>query len=86
MKTVNIDAPEVTNDEAIELCIYHLRMAQTYFEASDDGNTDFIKSEYDRMVKRSYPAGALPVGHKAAMIWIDAIDQEHEDLKQEMGG
>jgi hypothetical protein len=52
-ETFEIDAPRVTRDEATELCVHHMMLAATYFEATPDDDNTSIICEIVRAVKRS---------------------------------
>lgn len=57
MTTFGLDAPRTTRDEAVELCIHHLRLAWMYFDAvPDDGNSQLLE-ELSRVM--AFAAAAL---------------------------
>lgn len=63
-----IDVPRVTNDEATELCVYHLQMASAYFQAApDDMNKSLIEEIKRKMQNDSYAIS--PAMHWAEHIW-----------------
>lgn len=42
-KVYGIDVPPVSHDEALELMMHHLSMAQAYFEATPDADTTILE-------------------------------------------
>lgn len=84
--TIGLDAPQVTHDEAVELCVYHLRLAQMYFEASPDDKNVQLLEEIDRKyiiwTGNGRNCGHM-TGHTSALQWADNIFEEFEALKKD---
>ena len=74
---LNTDGISVTEDEATEMCVYHLRMARVFFElVPDDGNVA-IQEEIDRVItKRDGPEHG-----KMAAYWAAKAAEYYESLK-----
>lgn len=81
MKTVGLDAPRVTADEAVELCIHHLQLAAMYFEATPD-DTEQLLTEARRIMLREVPSYDTP-GYHAAVVWIADIAATYNQMKDD---
>lgn len=81
MKTYGLDAPRTTNDEAVELCIHHLRLAWMFYDAvPEDGNRQLLE-ELSRVMKRS---GEESLGADITIrAFAAAALDYHEDLKRQ---
>ncbi len=77
-KNIQTDGFRVTRDEAVELCIHHLRLAAMFFEAVPEDTTD-LKTECKRIFKAAEADIALP----AALHFIETIEKAYEVLKDE---
>lgn len=84
MKTVHVDFPEVTRDEAIELCCYHLRMAAAYYEATPDDKNAQLHEELERVCMVKGPPGSEDTRALVpARAWLDSIWNYYEGLKKD---
>lgn len=83
-RKVNIDAPQVTEDEAQELMFYHLGMAAAYFAASPE-DLDQMTMELDRIFGQGVLAKE-DVTYRAARSFMLVAHQGHEDIRKELGG
>lgn len=74
----NFDAPQLTRDEATELCVYHLRMATALFQlVPDDGNVA-LYSEINRQCKGGIDAiDVLPT-----LAWAKNMLEAYTSMKQ----
>lgn len=68
---------EVTQDEAVELCLHHLALAATFFEATPDDNNTQIIEELNR---RYHMSNDVIAGSRG---FLTAIHSYHEKLKEE---
>lgn len=77
---INIDAPPVTNDEAVELTAHHLSLAASYFEATP---RDFeqVKEEVLRILAAKNEGGRI----NCAKEWLERINEYYEALRKEQG-
>lgn len=78
---VSLDPPRVTRDEAVALCIHHLELAATYFEATPDDGAEAIRDQ----IRKGTAAGAGrgPAVCDAVMAFINSLDDYYESLKKE---
>lgn len=82
MKTFGVDAPRVTHDEAVELCIYHLRMAAMYYEATPNDDNKQLVEEINRLMKRDDNHNWFQPAHD----FISASWRFHDKLKKQQEG
>ena len=78
-----LDTPKVTRDEALELMVYHLRMASTYFEATPE-DIDGVRKEMTRIMLSDEAPGVAENNQLApALAWLAVIHDYYEKLKDE---
>lgn len=80
-EVLHIDAPPVTRDEAVELCIYHLRLAAMYYEATPDDDNKQLEEELQRVCARDDDWRA----HQSALDFLSASWRFHDELKKQQG-
>lgn len=76
MKTVNTDGLEVTQDEALEFAIHHLRLAALFFEAGPDSY-----KIWEEEIKRILSRGLDTPAQHAALDWLSSIHRIYEKMK-----
>lgn len=78
-KRYRYDAPEITRDEATELCVHHLRMAAALFQVVPDDNNSSIVDEIHRQC-------AEDIEKFPALAWVQQIHRMYEKLAERTGG
>ncbi len=74
---LNSDGMQLTQDEATELCVHHLRLARIFFEVTPDDNGAALEEEIKRTIlKRDGEEHA-----QAALLWVRAETEYYESLK-----
>ena len=71
---VNIDAPPVTQQEALDLTIYHLKMAATYFEAANCPKAEMLH----QIEARCADHARIP-----ALAWTQTIIDHYTSLEED---
>lgn len=80
---VSVDFPmKVSEDEAVELVVHHLLLAQMLFEATPDDMGEQLKEEIDRLFLRDDPRTQTG-GSLAAYAWVDKITEYYEEMKKD---
>lgn len=75
---MSYDPPKLTQDEATELCVYHLRMAASLFQLVPDDENVALNSEIDRQGKSDIDSvDILP-----AKAWAAAILEAYDKMKR----
>jgi hypothetical protein len=74
-KTYGFDAPRVTRDEAVELCVYHLQLASAYFQVVPEGGKE-LHEEIKRKMKDDHYA------YDSAIGWAQSIEAAYEAGKE----
>lgn len=80
--TIRTDGLTVTRDEATELMVHHLRLAQLFYEASPKKDADLI-SETKRIMDRYDIPGYQPPELVAALAWLETINKVYNDMKKD---
>jgi len=73
-RTYGIDIPPVTQDEALELMLHHLSIAQAYFEATPE--TDETILELLRIAKER------ELHKEPIRLWFNAMTTVYEKMKE----
>lgn len=76
MKTVHTNGPDVTPDEATELCIHHLRLAAMFYESAPDDNNMSINAEIERQCKQDQRS------LKPALTWASSISVYYKKIRR----
>jgi hypothetical protein len=71
------DAPKLTQDEATELCVYHLRCAAGLFQLVPDDENESLRKE----ILRQCSDGLENTDIKPAMLWAASIYAAYEEMK-----
>lgn len=79
MKRVSTDCFEVTCDEALELCLHHLKCAQLFFESGPESIFDW-RDEAKRILGRGIQGTKSPEC-VSALAWLESIHAHYERLK-----
>lgn len=72
------DGLGVTQDEAVELCVHHLRLAALFFEAGGNAESfveEVIRNSRGRQYERPWAGPALA--------WIKSISDEYVAMETE---
>lgn len=69
------DAPKLTQDEATELCVYHLRCAAGLFQLVPDDNNVAILAEIDRQSSADILKTEVPASKTWAAMMLAAYDK-----------
>lgn len=82
MKTIQTDGLVVTQDEALEHCIHHLRLAALFFEAGPDPLADW-ETEFKRICTqgKEHSGRAYPPELKAGLTFLRTIHATYEEMK-----
>lgn len=75
MKRVSTDGLEVTRDEALELCVHHLKLACLLFEAIPDDAED--GREFGRLIAQ----GGRPI--EPCVTWFEEMVEHYQKLKKD---
>lgn len=74
-ETVNTDSIRTNKDEALELMMHHLNMAQVFFEIIDDDDPDVV----DEVLRICYEKGI----HKVPVLeFLSAISKVYKDMEK----
>lgn len=76
-----IDGPAVTRDEALELMVYHLKMAAALYEATPKDDNAVLDEMERLMVDHSLPSREAPA-LLAARPWLARIRGVYADMKR----
>lgn len=68
------DCPKLTRDEAVELCVYHLRMATSLFQLVPDDQNAQLNNEIDHACEDDWEK-------LAAKAWADNVYAAYEEMK-----
>lgn len=71
------DFGRFTRDEATELCVYHLRMAASFFQLVPDDGNQSLQAEIKRQCEDD------PVCDLPAQTWADKIFDMYEQMKDD---
>lgn len=79
---VNTDSYTTSRDEALELCIHHLRLAALFFEAGPEPLADW-ENEMKRIMKKVEGASGrkFPPELKAGLLWLRCMHETYEQMK-----
>lgn len=83
---IGLDCFKVTEDEAVEMTIHHLRLAAMFFMNTPEDGGKALKEEIGRLRRRDNKQSKLPIdyvdaGDNGIAAFIDAITAAHEALK-----
>lgn len=71
------EVPEITRDEATELCVWHLRMAASLFQVVPDDRNESLLAELERQV------GDDDTVLDPAVAWADIILTKYRNMIKE---
>ena len=78
MVTFDIDAPSITRDEATELCVYHLQMAASYFEATPHDDNISLYEEIDRKIDTHETNQAAKAWAKLVLDYYESLERQYQ--------
>lgn len=81
MKRVHTDSFEVTRDEALELCLHHLKCAQLFFESGPEAL--YVWTEETQRILGRGIQGVKSPECIAALTWLETIHAHYESLKKD---
>ena len=74
---LSYDPPKLTQDEATELCVYHLRCAAALFQLVPDDNNESLLIEMHRQTE----GDLIDIDRIPMVKWASVILKAYEEMK-----
>lgn len=78
-RRINTDQLSITQDEAVELCAHHLRLAALFYQSTPE-DAAAVRGEILRILRTAEHSDAL----EAAGAFLRAIEDYYRQLKEEI--